>query len=182
MIKKVKRPYTPANCPLCKMKKMIEWKFCVTKCTTHPDKWMLVWGKHDREPTVNEKQLMLRVLLVIWPHKKWRGPGSIPEHWHYHEVQLWGFGLSILRMERGQLESILGSQRNLVNFWCRLFSDHTWMFDGYEDFYGSIMNFHCKKCRKKISLTNEQWSRAWNSLSNDGESLNDGINKLDVLV
>lgn len=81
-----KRKSNRPSCPLCRMAKLTEWKFVICKCSKHPDKWMLVWGKHDANPTINEKQLMLRVLRVVFPNKKWRGPGSIPEHWHYHEV------------------------------------------------------------------------------------------------
>jgi len=79
-------PYTPENCPLCKMKKLTKWKLCITKCSTHPDKWMLVWGEHTSNPSKEEKELMLKILKILFPDKKFRGPRSIPEHWHYHEI------------------------------------------------------------------------------------------------
>ena len=80
------KPYTKSNCPLCKMKVVTPYKIIVTKCLTHPDKWMLVWGEHVRHPSKEDKEMMLKILKLLFPDKKWREPRCIPEHWHWHEV------------------------------------------------------------------------------------------------
>lgn len=68
------------------MAKLTEWKLVICKCLKHKDKWMLVWGEHTSNPSKEEKEIMLKILKLFFPKKKWRGPKSIPEHWHFHEV------------------------------------------------------------------------------------------------
>jgi len=68
------------------MAKLTEWKIVVCKCLTHPDLWMIVWGEHTSDPGEQAKRTMRQIMEILFPGIKLRGPGSIPEHFHYHEA------------------------------------------------------------------------------------------------
>ncbi len=74
------------TCPLCEMEKLSEWKIVVCKCINHPSKWMIVWGKHEADPPEEMKEKMKCVMEVLFPGIQLRGPRSIPQHFHWHEV------------------------------------------------------------------------------------------------
>ena len=49
---------------------------------------MIVLNRHARKPTDEELEHMKKIAERLFPNKKWRTSevGSIPEHFHLHEV------------------------------------------------------------------------------------------------
>jgi hypothetical protein len=79
------------SCPLCERKKVTEWKHedsvCwVARCATHQDKWVIVLKRHASLPTSDEHEHVMQLVEKLFPGKLFRGPASIKEHWHIHEV------------------------------------------------------------------------------------------------
>ena len=47
---------------------------------------MVVLNRHTDVPTEEELEHMRTEAKKLFPFAKWRGPGSIPEHYHLHEI------------------------------------------------------------------------------------------------
>ena len=47
---------------------------------------MMVIKRHDSEPNGFEKGYIENLAAVMFPGEKFRGPNSIPEHWHLHQT------------------------------------------------------------------------------------------------
>jgi len=78
------------NCERCKGEKVTEWKYeddvCwVARCKSHPDKWMIVLRRHTAFPTQEEMIHLKEVALKLFPDKRFRGPRSVRDHFHWHE-------------------------------------------------------------------------------------------------
>jgi hypothetical protein len=81
----------PSTCPLCKAEKITPWYYedsivWVADCASHPNKKIVVLKRHTRKPTMQEKYYMNEVIKKLVLGKRWRGPKSIPEHYHLHEL------------------------------------------------------------------------------------------------
>jgi len=80
------------SCELCRLEKLTEWKYeddilVICKCKTHPNKWMAVLRRHTKEPNLTEKYCIVGMInLHFNDDVKWRGPNSIKDHYHLHEV------------------------------------------------------------------------------------------------
>lgn len=78
------------DCELCRAEKLTEWKYeddvvFVCRCVSHPDKWLIVLKRHTSQPTQEEMEYMRKIAERFFPSKQFRGPKSIPEHFHLHE-------------------------------------------------------------------------------------------------
>jgi len=79
------------SCPLCKAEKLTEWLYeddvCwVAYCINHPSKLIVVLKKHSAQPNHEEAEHIAAVMKKLFPNKRWRGPRSVVEHFHFHEV------------------------------------------------------------------------------------------------
>jgi len=79
------------ECPLCKREKLTKWYYedeivWVADCKSHPDKKLIVLKRHTSTPTKQELEHMKKIASELFPNKEWRGPRSIPEHFHLHEI------------------------------------------------------------------------------------------------
>jgi len=79
------------ECPLCRAEKLTKWlyedKLCwAAYCKTHPDKIIIVLKHHTRYPMPQEKAHLEMIAKTKFPNKKFRGPQSIKDHFHLHEV------------------------------------------------------------------------------------------------
>jgi len=79
------------SCPLCARQRITEWKYqdnvvWVAKCKSHPDKWLIVLNSHVKQPSEWELKYLKEIAEMLFPGKKFRGPHSIPDHFHLHEV------------------------------------------------------------------------------------------------
>jgi len=72
-------------CPLCEMEKKTPWLLVICKCSSHPEKVMLVWGKHEANPSQEDIDKMRATLKIWFPNKKFREPASLKGHYHLHE-------------------------------------------------------------------------------------------------
>jgi len=75
---------------LCKAEKVTPWVYeddvCyVCYCKTHLDKLIVVLKRHTAVPSEDEVR-HLNSVLQHFPNKKWRGPQSIKDHFHWHEI------------------------------------------------------------------------------------------------
>lgn len=69
------------------MEKKTPWRIAVFRCETHPDKWVIVNPDlHVANPPEEEKEKMRKVIETLFPGIKLRGPASLKDHFHYHEV------------------------------------------------------------------------------------------------
>lgn len=81
----------PLNCDLCKAEDLTErvhddpvcW---AAPCFTHREKLIVVLKRHTTEPTREELNHIRAVARDLRPRSGWRGPVSIPEHFHLHEI------------------------------------------------------------------------------------------------
>jgi len=81
----------PKDCPLCAAKKITQWKYedwlvWVAKCRNHPDKWIIVYRNHVKNPSKVHFEHMYKVAKDLFPHSRFRGPRSIRDHFHIHEI------------------------------------------------------------------------------------------------
>lgn len=79
------------KCSLCRAEHITGWEYedeiCwVARCSTHLDKFLCVLKRHTSTPTEKEREHMVEVMERLFPHIQLRGPASIPEHYHLHEV------------------------------------------------------------------------------------------------
>ena len=79
------------NCELCKAEKITQWLYegelCwVAFCKSHPNKLIMVLKRHTPHPTQKELHYMKQVIARRFPNNHWRGPHSILDHFHLHEV------------------------------------------------------------------------------------------------
>ena len=83
------------SCPLCRLyedreiitKLHYEDEFCIiVHCKTHSDKKMCVLKRHIKYPTEEEKKHMKGIMRSLFPGMELRGPKSILDHYHLHEV------------------------------------------------------------------------------------------------
>jgi len=79
------------NCPLCKLEKLTDWlyedgKIVICRCLSHPDKWLCILRRHTAKPTLDELQYLSVKMQDLLGAKNWRGPNSILEHFHLHEI------------------------------------------------------------------------------------------------
>jgi len=80
------------TCPLCRAEKITEWlyeddRIYICRCKSHPSKWMVVLKKHTSRPSNEELSYMFRKAKEeIGAGVKLRGPNSILDHFHLHEV------------------------------------------------------------------------------------------------
>jgi len=80
-----------AECPLCQAEKLTEWKHeddivWVARCKSHPDKWMIVLKAHKEKPSFDEVLHVMNIQRKLFPTKEFRGPQSILDHYHLHEI------------------------------------------------------------------------------------------------
>lgn len=73
------------------MRKITEWRYSddrvvVCRCSTHRDKWMIVLRRHTSIPTHEEEEYMRKIMDDLFPGMRLRGPASILDHYHLHEV------------------------------------------------------------------------------------------------
>ena len=77
-------------CPLCEAKELtfryytdnIVW---VADCLRHPNLKIIVLKRHTMMPTPQEKHYMQKIIRKLLFASNWRGPKSMPEHYHLHE-------------------------------------------------------------------------------------------------
>lgn len=79
------------TCPLCEAKRLTERYYednnvWVADCSSHPDKKLIVWKEHKGILKPDELAYIYAVARIHFPDKKWRGPRSILDHFHLHEV------------------------------------------------------------------------------------------------
>lgn len=79
------------TCPLCEAKKETEWFYeddmvWCAYCKSHPDKVLIVLKRHTSLPMPQEEAHMSVVAHNRFRGKKFRGPRSIKDHYHMHEV------------------------------------------------------------------------------------------------
>jgi len=77
-------------CPLCELRKITELieeddKVVICRCASHLDKWMVILRRHTDRPTREELEYMHLVADNVLGQRRWRGPISIPQHFHLHE-------------------------------------------------------------------------------------------------
>lgn len=74
------------TCPLCRMEKLTKWRLVVFRCKSHPDRWVIVNPNlHTADPPEEEKEKLRKVMEILFPGIRLRGPASIRDHWHLHE-------------------------------------------------------------------------------------------------
>lgn len=55
-------------------------------CKSHPSKILIVLKRHTPQPTPEEAEHMQQIAHKLFPNKQWRGPKSILDHFHLHEL------------------------------------------------------------------------------------------------
>jgi len=79
------------SCPLClaekKTKRYYQDDVCwIAGCSSHPSKKLCVLRRHAPQATSEEELHMRQVMENLFPGIRLRGPASILDHWHLHEV------------------------------------------------------------------------------------------------
>lgn len=79
------------ECPLCRAehltKRLHEDDLCwAAYCSSHPKKIIVVLKRHAATPTPEETEHVWEVAGRLFPGTVWRGPASIPDHFHLHEA------------------------------------------------------------------------------------------------
>lgn len=80
-----------AKCSFCRKDRLqpqtyadsVCWATC---CNSHPEKLMIVLNRHSAHPTPEELSHMEAVAENLLPGQSWRGPASMPQHFHLHQV------------------------------------------------------------------------------------------------
>jgi len=80
-----------SDCELCKRERVTEWRYeddlvWVARCKSHPDKWMIIIKRHSSEPNEDERKRISEVKDRFFPKLQFRGPQSILDHYHIHEI------------------------------------------------------------------------------------------------
>ena len=78
------------TCPLCAKEHLTAWlhedEICwACYCASHQDKVVIVLNRHDPVPTIEEINHMESIARKLLPNATWRGPKSLPEHFHLHQ-------------------------------------------------------------------------------------------------
>lgn len=84
-----------SECPLCRLAQGLDRitqilyeddKAVACFCKSHPDKVIIVLKHHTRYPMPQEQAHLELIASTKFPDKKFRGPRSILDHYHMHEI------------------------------------------------------------------------------------------------